>query len=931
MGDWIFGYLVISFLWMTLRCVIDCALTKVIAFGDQLRAMITSVVYPASMMVLFVCNLRYLLVTPFQKAWMKCLPIVVLCMTYHVMTQNNASLFRNGIIPKVEEASCCAWQCCPNMASNASFGLNGLILASMASFGLQFGLNGLIPTSIVSFGLQGPVWPQQPHPDLHRLIWASKASFGLIPSSMASFGLQGPVWPHPGLIWPPRPRLASSQPLWPRLASKALFGLRGLHGLIWASTASFSLNDLIPASMASFGLQIPVWPQWPHPVLHDLVWASTASFWPPQPHHGIISSLQHPNLVRLYGCCIEGKQLLLVNGYMENNSLANALFGPMDGWLKLDWSARGQSGLYGCAKPFIANGYPCDFDFGNGSSSHFGRKLSNRSLHCQLLSSPFPKPFLQLDDRPQSFVYRHGLASLSSRTKRGPISAEAGKQSWDFGRFVKTLYFFNGPPSPAKFFEFLIEKLSNPSPSKPVKAMDTSGIVLVAGATGGVGRRVVDILRKKGLPVRVLVRNEEKARRMLGPDIDLIVGDITKESTLVPEYFKGVRKVINAVSVIVGPKEGDTPDRAKYSQPYTSKRYKEKGDSPEMVEYIGMKNLINAVKGSVGLQNGKLLFGFEGNNSRELTWGALDDVVMGGVSESSFQIDRRGSEIGGPTGVFKGVVSTANNGGFTSIRTKFQRIFLHMMVWSFALKDDGCRYKLIIHTSLDGTLSVIQASFDTVAGQWQSIRLPFSSLRPIFRARTVSDAPPFDPTDVVSLQPCRHDSICHYCLFSASWFSTLILDDVSKSLQLMFSKFEFDGKLNPTYVEGAFHLPLSSIQTYIKYPICPRFVHTRPDRPGLDLSKQPPAVCLNKELGYILIFKLKVEDLVRESGIPYAIIRPCALTEEPAGADLIFEQGDNIMVRYQGKRLLISAVATLDSTSACDKTFEHIDRRASFT
>ena len=45
-----------------------------------------------------------------------------------------------------------------------------------------------------------------------------------------------------------------------------------------------------------------------------------------------------------------------------------------------------------------------------------------------------------------------------------------------------------------------------------------------------------------------------------------IVGDITKASTLVREYFKGVRKVINAVSVIVGPKEGDTPDRAKYSQ-----------------------------------------------------------------------------------------------------------------------------------------------------------------------------------------------------------------------------------------------------------------------------------------------------------------------------------------------------------------------------
>ncbi|XP_058103389.1 uncharacterized protein LOC131246946 [Magnolia sinica] len=55
---------------------------------------------------------------------------------------------------------------------------------------------------------------------------------------------------------------------------------------------------------------------------------------------GTISALQHPNLVKLYGCCIEGDQLLLVYEYMENNSLARALFGPNEHQLQLDWPTR---------------------------------------------------------------------------------------------------------------------------------------------------------------------------------------------------------------------------------------------------------------------------------------------------------------------------------------------------------------------------------------------------------------------------------------------------------------------------------------------------------------------------------------------------------------------------------------------------------------
>ncbi|XP_021809196.1 uncharacterized protein LOC110752779 [Prunus avium] len=148
-------------------------------------------------------------------------------------------------------------------------------------------------------------------------------------------------------------------------------------------------------------------------------------------------------------------------------------------------------------------------------------------------------------------------------------------------------------------------------------------------------------------------------------------------------------------------------------------------------------------------------------------------------------------------------------------------------------------------------------------------------------------------------------------------------------IKLMFSNFEFDGKVNPTFVEGEFKLPLSSIRAYLKEPITPRLVHvgsagvTRPDRPGLDLSKQPLAVRLNKELDFILTFKLKLgEDLIRESGIPCTIVRPCALTEEPARADLIFDQGDNITGKISREEVAQICVAALERPYASGKTFE---------
>ncbi|KAG6419282.1 hypothetical protein SASPL_121498 [Salvia splendens] len=411
--------------------------------------------------------------------------------------------------------------------------------------------------------------------------------------------------------------------------------------------------------------------------------------------------------------------------------------------------------------------------------------------------------------------------------------------------------------------DFLAELLEIDKPLPPyANATDWDRINGVNFGSGGAG-----ILDESG---QHFVRNEEKARKMLGEDVDLIVGDITKASTLLPEYFKGVKSVINAVSVIVGPKEGDTPDRAKYSQGIKFFEPEIKGDSPEMVEFIGMKNLISAVKESVGLRCGKLVFGFEDNVSRELPWGALDDVVMGGVSASGFEIDPSGGENGRPAGIFRGFVSTANNGGFASIRTKNFSIPEDLSAYDgleLRIKGDGRRYKFMLRTSRDWDTVAYTTGFDSVKDQWQS---------------------------------------------------------------LMFSKFEYDGKLNPTFVEGPFQLPISTIRAYMKEPITPRFVHvssagvTRPDRPGLDLTKQPPAVRMNKELGFILTYKLKGEDLIRESGIPYTIIRPCALTEEPAGADLIFAQGDDITGKISREEVAKVCIAALESPYACDKTFESV-------
>lgn len=41
----------------------------------------------------------------------------------------------------------------------------------------------------------------------------------------------------------------------------------------------------------------------------------------------VISDVEHDNLVKLHGCCVEENNRILVYGYLENNSLSHTLLG----------------------------------------------------------------------------------------------------------------------------------------------------------------------------------------------------------------------------------------------------------------------------------------------------------------------------------------------------------------------------------------------------------------------------------------------------------------------------------------------------------------------------------------------------------------------------------------------------------------------------
>jgi hypothetical protein len=175
-----------------------------------------------------------------------------------------------------------------------------------------------------------------------------------------------------------------------------------------------------------------------------------------------------------------------------------------------------------------------------------------------------------------------------------------------------------------------------------------------------------------------------------------------------------------------------------------------------------------------------ILFDFsQPATASDQTWGALDDVVMGGVSASSFQFQEEAA-------LFTGNVSTANSGGFASVRSRNFEPPLDLSAYSgleLQVRGDGQRYKFLIRDEDSWDSMAYSQSFDTVANEWITVRVPFAEMVPVFRAKTVNPSRPLNTSRI-------------------------------HSLQFMLSKFEYDGALNPHFKPGEFRLLIKAIRVY---------------------------------------------------------------------------------------------------------------------
>jgi uncharacterized protein YbjT (DUF2867 family) len=108
-------------------------------------------------------------------------------------------------------------------------------------------------------------------------------------------------------------------------------------------------------------------------------------------------------------------------------------------------------------------------------------------------------------------------------------------------------------------------------------------MILVAGGSGTMGTRLLDLLGDRGLDVRILTRNPDRARPLAGSRVKTFTGDVTEPRTL-EQAVAGAHTVVSAIT-------GFGPAR---------------DVSPRTVDWQGNANLIRAAK-AAGVEHFVLL------------------------------------------------------------------------------------------------------------------------------------------------------------------------------------------------------------------------------------------------------------------------------------------------------------------------------------
>ena len=133
------------------------------------------------------------------------------------------------------------------------------------------------------------------------------------------------------------------------------------------------------------------------------------------------------------------------------------------------------------------------------------------------------------------------------------------------------------------------------------------------------------------------------------------------------------------------------------------------------------------------------------SESPDLGWYLQNDNVMGGRSQGDFE--QTPGEL-----IFAGNTNT-NGGGFSSIRTQPFKLDLssHDGI-RLRVKGDGRRYTWQLQTNAlyrRGRVSY-WADFDTRAGEWSTVDIPFSSFYPQFRGFEL-DGPELDTSEITEM------------------------------------------------------------------------------------------------------------------------------------------------------------------------------------